>query len=179
MSSAIFINKEKDITYTCNICSDVIDDNKIVGLKCDPTKHIFCYECIFSWYKQLKKKSKNNNYMITTMCPICRKNGGHLPIIEVNNQDINPNKQFYECGIKLSSKDGYCTIMGKDIYNGFCGKHYIKLLDKGQCDCENQETITTTHQCGVKLKQKNGFCKLIGKDIYNGFCGIHKNTTIS
>lgn len=129
MCNAKFINKEKDIIYTCNICSEVIDDNKIIGLKCDPVKHIFCYDCIFAWYKQLNKKKKNNNYTITTMCPICRKNGGHLPIIDIHNKDINPDKLLYECGVKLLTKDGYCTSSGKDIYNGFCGKHFSKLLD--------------------------------------------------
>ena len=40
MCNAKFINKEKDVIYTCNICSEVIDDDKIIGLKCDPVKHI-------------------------------------------------------------------------------------------------------------------------------------------
>ena len=137
MCNAKFINKEKDIIYTCNICSEIIDDNKIIGLKCDPIKHIFCYDCIFSWYKQLNKKKKNSNYTITTMCPICRKNGGHLPIIDIQDKDINPDKLLYECGVKLLTKDGYCTVIGKDIYNGFCGKHFNKLLNKNEIIIDN------------------------------------------
>ena len=64
----------------CNICSDNIIGNNAIGLKCNPTKHIFCYECIYDWYKELKKNKYTNNYSIKNMCPICRKNGGLLPV---------------------------------------------------------------------------------------------------
>jgi hypothetical protein len=94
-----------------------------------------------------------NNYTIKNMCPICRKNGGLLPVNSkfktivgihdtVTNKlpvidntkkieilDINPNKLPFQCGVKLKTKDGYCVAFGKKIYGGFCGKH-----------CKNQKT---------------------------------------
>ncbi len=139
--------KNDDNNNICNICSDNIIGDNAIGLKCNPTKHIFCYDCIYDWYKELKKTNYMNNYTIKNMCPICRKNGGLLPVNSkfkvikgihdtVTNKlpvidntkkieilDINPNKLPFQCGVKLKTKDGYCVAYGKKIYGGFCGKH--------------------------------------------------------
>lgn len=139
--TAKFIKNDNNNNILCNICADNIIDNNAVGLKCNPIKHVFCYECIYDWYKELKKNKYANNYTIKNMCPICRKNGGLLPThpkyksivgihnIIVNNTeetktlDINPHKLPHQCGVKLKTKDGYCVAYGKKMYGGFCGKH--------------------------------------------------------
>ena len=152
----------------CNICSDNIIGNNAIGLKCNPTKHIFCYECIYDWYKELKKNKYTNNYSIKNMCPICRKNGGLLPVhskfktingihdikidtnqvvnkpVKINIVDINPNKLPFECGVKLKTKDGYCVSYGKKMYGGFCGKHF---------NCTKQYTVNKPDEGIGKLSE--------------------------
>jgi hypothetical protein len=197
--TAKFINIKNNINeYICNICSDKIDDDKIVSLKCDPTRHIFCYDCILDWYKQLKKKNNMGNYNIKNMCPICRENGGLLPIYNndipiknihnmktisiknINNFEINPNKKFFECGFKLKSKNGYCCAYGHGIYQGLCGIH-VKYIPK---NINNVNKIVLNpnkkeNECGVKFKSKNGYCCSLSKEIYGGFCGLHKLKNIN
>ena len=126
--------KNNDNSFLCNICSENIEVNNAIGLKCNPTKHIFCYECILDWYKELNKNRNTHNYSIRNMCPICRKNGGSLPINEKfktikgihdikKDEEIIHIKLPHECGAKLKTKDGYCKSTGRQCYNGFCGKH--------------------------------------------------------
>jgi hypothetical protein len=127
--------KDGEEKHICNICSDTIEDNKIIGLKCNPSKHIFCYECIRDWYKELKKKKSPNNYKMITMCPICMKNGGLLPqcsfdksIKDIHLGYIEPTieniKLSYKCcNAKLKSKDGYCKARGQEKYGWLCGTH--------------------------------------------------------
>jgi len=148
--SAKFV--KNDNSCLCNICAETIVSDNAIGLKCNPTKHIFCYECILDWYKELIKNKNSNNYSIKNMCPICRKSGGLLPVydkfisikgihdikevikpvitsklntlnIVTNIPNIDPNKQPHKCGAKLKTKTGYCEFVGKPIYGGFCGKH--------------------------------------------------------
>ena len=136
MSTAKFIQlNDTDTKYTCNICSDTIEDDKIIALKCDPKKHIFCYDCICDWYKELKKKKSTNNYSMITMCPICMKNGGLLPpykfdnpqkgihsgYVDQNAPKVNVTHKF--CGAKLKTKDGFCQASGQQKYGGLCGRH--------------------------------------------------------
>jgi hypothetical protein len=175
MSSAKLIKNNCDTKYTCNICTDEIKDDKIIGLNCDPLKHIFCYDCIFDWYKQIQisKKKYTVNYQTHNMCPICRKNGGLLPICldkkikGIHNMKlVNPIKV---CGCKLLTSTGYCKTVGNEKYGGYCGKHK-KILKKK----ENTNTIDP-NKCGAKLKTKDGYCCLVGNYIYGGFCGVHKN----
>ena len=202
MVEAIFI-LNKNIKYFCNICSEEIEDNKIIGLKCDPEKHIFCYDCILDWYKQLRlKKNNNSNYNILNMCPICRNNGGLLPLY--NNSDfikgihiLNKKKlnTFPKCGIKLLSKNSFCTFIGKPIYNNLCGLHAHlnnKLLEKNNLSdnilldnnlldnnlSENNLQVVNNNLCGYKYITKDGFCKLSGKVFYNNYCKIHYKKSI-
>jgi hypothetical protein len=136
--NAKFIKNTLNVKYQCNICSDEIETNKVIGLACNPYKHIFCYDCIYDWYKELKKKKYGGNYTMLNMCPICRKNGGLLPL--VNNTpfikglhyisdskksefDIDDNKI---CGYKLCSKNGFCQSKGNKLFMGLCGKHKSK-----------------------------------------------------
>ena len=46
--SAYLINHQNN--FTCNICSEVIPEKRVIGLKCNVKKHIFCYDCINDWY---------------------------------------------------------------------------------------------------------------------------------
>ena len=144
MAKAVLIKSEIDSTikYNCNICSEEIKHDKIVGLKCNPTKHIFCHDCIFDWYKQTamnKNTHMGNNEK--NICPICRKNGGLLPICNnkflkgitvnliENTENIVNNPIKLEkicCNAKLLSKDGFCTAKGKSEFGGLCGKHVKK-----------------------------------------------------
>ena len=173
MSNAKFIKNTDGIEHKCNICSEEIPHDKIISLKCNPKKHIFCYDCIYEWYIQLNKKKNTSNYPILKICPMCRKSGGLLPMYGdikyiknihfVNNNvkkeiEINPEKKPGECGVKLKTKNGYCTAAGK--YNGFCKTHTT--------------SPSTQKQCGAKLKSKDGNCTSIGKECYGGFCGMHK-----
>jgi hypothetical protein len=248
-TGALFITNGQE--YNCNICSEKIDDDKVIGLKCDPTKHIFCYDCILDWYMELSH-STNNNYPIKNMCPICRKNGGLLPLLDEstfiknihydsskNKIVLNPNKKNGECGVLIPSSNLFCKCPGYEELSGFCKKHkkyheimlYEKKINKNNIEnndnkqelnkdendkpnneeikneeTKNEETkideyknsldfileeavneelndglknilndIDDGHLCGVKLKSKNGFCTKKGKQIYGGFCGIHGN----
>ena len=98
MKNAIFIDNN-DNEYKCNICSEIIENDKIIGLRCNPEKHIFCYDCIFDWYNELKINKKFDYSATLNMCPICRKNGGLLPLYNGSiyitgihqNQNLNQN----------------------------------------------------------------------------------------
>ena len=128
----IFIKNDSMNIFFCNICSEEINKDNMVRLKCDPDKHYFCYSCILDWFKEVKKLRYTNHY-IANMCPICRKNGGFLPI----NDDVIPIKGIHLiktvsknnkttsqiCGVKLKTKDGYCQCIGKSAYGGLCGIH--------------------------------------------------------
>ena len=142
----IDINKieynDTEIFY-CNICSEEVNETDLIRLKCNPTKHYFCYSCILDWYKEVKKLRYTNHY-IMNMCPICRKNGGFLPIIGLISpikgihattqltKKIN-NKNIQKCGVKLKTKDGFCQVIGKPLYGGLCGIH-----------CKNKENTENT-----------------------------------
>jgi len=116
----------------CNICSEEIEENQEVKLVCDPSKHIFCIECITEWYKQIKRLKNVGNYYTLRMCPICRGYGGYLPFREGQiyikgiHKSLNQNHTKNEdkiCNQKLKTKDGYCTAGGKIEFGGRCGKH--------------------------------------------------------
>ena len=190
MVEAIFI-KNNNTKYICNICSEQIDNDKIIGLKCNPSKHIFCYNCILDWYKQVSKKNNTNfhNYTQKNMCPICRKNGGLLPSckdtkfikgIHYINKEINKEIKLNICNAKLKNGKGFCKYKSCNIDgNTFCRLHKdlwnvipstdiipsteIPLLNPNKLSCD----------CGMKLKNGNGYCKVKGKEIYNGLCGRH------
>jgi hypothetical protein len=177
MVEAKFINS--DTKHLCNICSDQIETDKVIALKCDPKKHIFCYDCIFEWYYQLNKKKNTSNYPTVNICPICRKKGGLLPVYGnkkpikniniMNNQ--NQNILINICGAKLKTKNGaVCNKIGKTEYSGLCGIH--KNVFNSVCHEININPNKLMNECGIKLKTKEGFCHLKGN--FNGLCGKHK-----
>ena len=138
MTNTIFIKVENDENnYICSICKENIKNDKIIGLKCNPSKHIFCYDCIFDWYKELKFKKNmtyQGNYENNT-CPICREYCGLLPrhtdypyITGIHQK--TPIKKVKPvpaekciCNAKLLSKDGFCKLNGKAEFGGLCWRH--------------------------------------------------------
>ena len=138
--------KHPENNFICNICSEKIETNKIIGLKCNIKKHVFCFDCINDWYITTKKNYNNNyncNYNLIRMCPICRKNGGFLPNLNNNyekqihySKDLNNLVQT--CSYKLKNKNEYCMNLGQPCYNNLCKKHHnieIKKIKK----IENEE----------------------------------------
>ena len=143
MSAYLIKHPNNNNKFICNICSDVIEENKIIGLKCNLKKHIFCYDCIYDWYLVTKKNYNSNinsNYNFIRMCPICRKNGGYLPNLNNNyTKDIHckTSKDIVQtCGYKLKGKDDYCMNTGKKCYNNLCKKHYNIELKKNNKKCQ-------------------------------------------
>lgn len=166
MTGTIFIKVENNENkYICNICNENIDNDKIIGLKCNPTKHIFCYECIFDWFKELKFKKNithHGNYENNT-CPICRVYCGLLPRhpdypfvqgLHQKQSEIKKIKDDYMkniqdtpciCNVKLLSKEGFCKSSGKSEYGGFCGRHKnMKKLDIIEPNNNSDQLSTNT-----------------------------------
>jgi hypothetical protein len=147
MSYAIVINHpNQDESFKCNICSEVIEPNKIIGLKCNYKKHIFCFQCINDWFMETRfniKSSYKNNYQIVRMCPICRKNGGYLPFIDDNfHNDIHYKGEIKKtCGYALRNKNVYCMKFGHSKYNHRCKIHF---------DIENKKNIKLNHDNLIK-----------------------------
>jgi len=189
--------------HLCKICNDIIVDDPIIGLSCNPSKHIFCYTCILDWYKTLKKQTHYGNYSNLNMCPICMKHGGKLPIcnnVEYINgiHKIKPVKKapsgpiisaFSLCGTPLKSNSSKtCSLIGR--YNGKCSIHKA-MADKISITESNVgipsilELVVDVNPpspdlnicCNVPLKTRKGEkCKSYGK--FNGRCGKHKNMSI-
>lgn len=155
--SAIYI-KNVNNECLCNICSEKLEIGNSVGLKCDTIKHIFCYECILDWYKESNKNK--NIHTVKNMCPICRKNGGFLPV----HKNFNLIKGIHS----------YKEPVVKE--------HIVKTpIDKPKSTKSTKLNIIDInpnklpHECGAKLKTKNEYCKCNAKSIFGGFCGRHAN----
>ena len=182
---------ENNNEYKCNICSDNIEKDRIIGLKCNPQKHIFCYDCIFDWYKVLKKKHGSANYSTLNMCPMCRKNGGLLPtcdgydiiknihdlksvktkVVSVNDSNnlLNPNKLEHECGFKLLNGNGYCKLVGR--YEGLCGKHISKkdLLPKENISVSTEKDNSSKETLDINPQKLEDECGMKFKS-KSGYC---------
>lgn len=173
--NAILINyPNNDNKFICNICQCSIEQNKIIGLKCNIKKHVFCYDCIFDWYKEINNNIKSytfhNNYNIIKMCPICRKNGGFLPNLNYNTHpsikkihyNINHKSDIIQtCGVKLNNNKDYCICVGKKIYNNMCKKHYEnykknelinKILNQNNDINENNNSKIEIHNNNIILQ---------------------------
>ena len=146
MSAYLINHSNNNNKFICNICSDVIDNNKIIGLKCNVKKHVFCFDCINDWYIETKKNmvhNINSNYNFCRMCPICRKNGGYLPNLKKKYvKEVHYSKNLdnivQTCGYQLKNKE-YCMNLGQKCYNNLCKKHYNMEVKKGNIKIENQE----------------------------------------
>lgn len=174
----------------CNICSESIEENKVVQLKCNPTKHIFCYDCIYDWYKILKKPSTNfGNYTIKTMCPICRKNGGLLLLPNGKNFEIGIHKYdliddetevvttIKLCGYKLKSSNNTCTIRGNVLCGGLCKRHFqIKIKEENNINntaTSPKSTINTNTATSPIITTNNiNLCVIINPNKKDNECGV-------
>ena len=142
--SYIINHPNHDNRFICNICTEIIPINQIIGLKCNYKKHIFCYTCIKDWYLETKMNVKsiyNHNYNSIRMCPICRKNGGYLPNINKEyKKDIHykDNELKKTCGYKLKNKNEYCMSIGHSKYDYKCKRHFI-IENKKQDKEKNKE----------------------------------------
>ncbi len=88
----------------CNICMEEIIPykNNLITLICDP-KHYFCKTCITDWFIHLKKNKYKlmynpENEFKERMCPICRRDGGLLPLFSQNDYipSIHQKKLYRE-----------------------------------------------------------------------------------
>ena len=190
MPEAKFIKKKIGIDYLCNICSENIDDDKIVGLKCNPDKHFFCYDCIFDWYKELnkKKKSYSQNYSILNMCPICRKKGGLLPPYNDNLPIKNINIMNYKklipkiiCNTQLKN-DKFCRYLGYKICDGLCKNHFkIKMLKTSDVvNVDKNIDIDINTDTNIDINTDTNIGIDIGKKIdkKNCLCGAKLKTKV-
>jgi hypothetical protein len=164
MINAKYINNINDIEYICNICVDKIENNNIIMLKCN-NKHIFCYDCIYDWYKQILK-TDSCNYTIKTMCPICRKNGGKLPLKDdiIYNKLIHYNHPLKEYCEQILKNKNKCKNY-KITNSKYCNIHKNCNIDKNIINNIN------VNICGHILKNGINTCKKKSKD---GYCYLHK-----
>lgn len=181
--------------HICNICTDNIDIDDLIILKCNDL-HVFCYDCIYSWFKLCEKNIGSYYEYKHRMCPICKKDGGLLP--NKYNEDPKPNIhdiplcKFEGCHQKMTIKE----IKTKNDL-GLCLKHYC--LEKLICQHKTKYsniicglhatnsdigTYCTTHKikmealqskmCNTVLHYGNK-CQCMGYAKYNGKCYKHKN----
>ncbi len=121
-----------DETKSCNICTEDIKSEELVTLICNPNHH-FCYTCIFDWYNIIKHNTEtfsNNNKQCT--CPICKKDGGTLPLLPPHTEKIlgihikgnlnNPIFGGFGSNQSFGGSGGFGSAFGFGIPNGLC-KH--------------------------------------------------------
>ncbi len=150
----------------CNICTDIIE-GEVIRLKCNPDLHYFCEECITGWYVELKKNKykymyDNENEYMMRMCPICRQEGGLLPLFKQENYipSIHSRKvckpKIKKVGIKKQIKKemkkkelcsyliyGFikCKRVGNEKYGGCCYQHANKVNHNSEEENEIFEEI--------------------------------------
>lgn len=107
----------------CNICCEEFTSKKVV-LACNP-KHIFCYECIFDWYKKKSGITTGSSYSHShssgsedRTCPICRKDGGFLTIPpEISCKNQLPGIHVEKAIVYKQSYSGACDCINYNNYN--------------------------------------------------------------
>jgi len=104
----------------CNICGDICENE--TTLKCN-TEHVFCYVCIYDWFKHLMTANCTYSQYKKRMCPICKKDGGYLEYypIYVYNNNIHIKKETL-CNTP-SAKNPSKLCSKKGLYNGKCYIH--------------------------------------------------------
>jgi len=91
----------------CKICCCMLNHSNQISLQCNPEEHYFCESCIIDWYLSLQNKKNDIFYSVSTgyferMCPICKKDGGHIPCI---NHSFIPN--IHKCKYILNNHHDY------------------------------------------------------------------------
>lgn len=135
-------------------------EGEIVRLQCNDT-HYFCNDCIVDWYKELKSTKykymyKKDYEFRVRMCPICREDGGLLPLFK--QEDYIPSihqKNLYKkkrvkkekkkkekvekrlCGCDLG-KGKSCSRLANEKYDWKCFQHGKK---EGKKEINMEEEI--------------------------------------
>jgi hypothetical protein len=130
----------------CGICMSPVE-GEIVRLKCNDL-HFFCNDCIIDWYKELKRTKYKNMYQKENefrvrMCPICREDGGLLPLFKkedyiasihekklykkkkekkVKEKKVKEKVEKKLCDFEMASGKR-CTRLGGEKYGGRCFQH--------------------------------------------------------
>lgn len=142
----------------CGICMSPVE-GEIVRLKCNDL-HFFCNDCIVDWYKELKRTKYKNMYkkeneFRVRMCPICRQDGGLLPLFKkedyiasihekklykkkkekkkVKNEKEKVEKKL--CDFEMTSGKR-CTRLGGDKYGGRCFQHTSSKEEKKEVNVQ-------------------------------------------
>jgi hypothetical protein len=140
-------NNEK---YICNICADDIDCNsELIQLKCNPN-HYFCYKCIYDWYLKCDKYTGYGNQYPERTCPICKKNGGYLPL-NSNYETIDTIHDVPKCCFYSHIK---CPYVVKE--NNLCLKHLKYTNNK--CSIHECEKPLYSIYDNNTLKNKTYYC---------------------
>ncbi len=107
-----------DKTKSCNICTEDIKSEELVTLICNPN-HTFCYTCIFDWYNIIKHNTETSVFGSTNSdnkqctCPICKKDGGVLPLLPPHTENI--------IGIHVKGKTPYIFGSNSGLFGGVAG----------------------------------------------------------
>lgn len=191
----IFIDKY------CNICTENIENDKLVTLTCNPT-HYFCYTCIFDWYNTIKDNYGNftfsgidDNKQCT--CPICKKDGGVIPLLPPHTKNITGihvkgvipfgvgEVDDSKCDHKYCNNQYQYLSMSKNkLYKKLCSYHYYDFKKGKNITLENDEIFESPYiKCHCKMPNNT---ECINTNIYNKmyfttlnnkkyyFCNEHK-----
>lgn len=144
----------------CGICMSPVE-GEIVRLKCN-NLHFFCNDCIIDWYKELKKTMYKNMYkkeneFRVRMCPICREDGGLLPLFKkedyiasIHEKKIYKNKEKKVkkkkekiekiekkiCDYEMMSGKR-CTRLSNEKYGWKCFQHTSPKEEKKEVNVQN------------------------------------------
>ena len=128
----------QDDDIDCPICQEYLKGNDLVRLLC---YHAFHHDCVLDWYKVAQ-----NKYDTIRTCPLCRENGGYLPLkrgqekisgIHWTDQSAKSKQRYYSkpsvpiaaivpCKATIQSKKSvnYGKACGNTaLYDGYCGTH--------------------------------------------------------
>ena len=160
----------------CGICYIDIDvDNKIT-LKC---KHIFCYDCIFDWFKEAVNKYDKYNKISKRECPYCRNISGILPIKDgyplIHNVNTS-NDNIYKC-IEYTKKGKKCN--NKALYVKKDNIFTLCYIHNKSTNSSINKPVKISHNCNA-LTLKGLKCKNNGKYKIdnNYYCSTHKEKHI-
>lgn len=142
--------------FLCNICGEEVENiSQQITLKCNPN-HTYCYDCIFDWYYKNRNHSDihgDSNIASSTSCPICRKNGGYLPIPEGKSRIENVHIPPILSKISGYSSNSKCDCMLSPIINTHPCFHYAYyvlslpycLKEKFKNELQNKTSIKMCH----------------------------------
>ncbi len=147
----------------CNICMSPVE-GEIVRLQCNDT-HYFCNDCIVDWYKELKSKKykymyKKDYEFRVRMCPICREDGGLLPLFKqeeyipsIHHKNLYKKKKVKKgkkkedvevkkrlCGFEIGNGRS-CSRLANEKYDWRCFQHGKKEEKKEKVEMDIEDEI--------------------------------------